>query len=1060
MMIVLFSLLLLSVVGLGMMYSTNMETSINGNYRDKQVAFYAALAGLQEARDRIRAGGDSTLVAPSVLPTTGAANVIYLVSDATTVKPWDTTNTYFDTELCQEKVLSLSGTLGMPCTATASGSSWYQYFDDNNPPTGDTMWKLSYPLDWKWTRISLKTNNMTQYPVNGVSTNADQACWTGSYQMSTPTGYSSGCKPTGGVTAVLVTSVGSGYTSAPTVTLTGDGSGAGATASISAETTGYICATCVTITNGGSGYQSGAPPTVTFTSSTGSGATGVAVLSSVGTSVTNPGSLSVISMTTGGSGYTVAPTISFSGGGGSGATATAVLSTTGTTVTTGYVATVTLTTGGSGYTAAPTVVFTGGNGTGAAATTTLGTSGKIVSISVDTQGTQCYSNDATVHIAAPPAGGTQATATAVYEANYGCVYSIAPPGSNTDCTNKLDAAHGYSPTGQLANVTLSVGNYSVSGTTTVGANNKTVTGYNLSNPGYDTSMYTPNPTNGTTFTSYFRKAGGAAWTDCGNVLVTVTPGKRLLSITVVNGGSGYTSAPAITFTGGAGSTNPTSTATLGFPIATITKTAQGSGYTTVPTISFTGGGTYGTGGAATDTITTSSSTTYSVASITITAGGAGYTSFPTVTLTSSDGGTGAAAAVTALNQSTTTTYPVASVTISNGGIGYDINNPPTVTFSAPPSGTTATGTVTVNSENLTNCGAAGTSTCYIVSAINVSPSPSGSGYSYDPTVTISAPPTCPSCSTATATANSQISGGTKFGQIWMLTSLAQTKTGARAMLQMEVASPVLGFSPGGALTLDGPLTGPPNMPNSAGFGISGIDANSCGETADPNHPAIDGYDNPNNPTNPTSVQEILNGIPSNRLGNYVGSGSTPSVQNGYGALGATMTTPGGLSGLIGAIHDAPGAWHGNGPLSSVPMGTCPTGNIKDASCQTVIDYVNGDLSLSGNPKGYGILVVTGTLSMSGDFAWNGLILVIGDGIANMGGGGNAHVTGNMLVAKIWDSSHNLLGSVGSPTFNWNGGGGNGLTYDHCWSTDLMSAVNFNPSSSSPARVVGFKILPY
>src|SRR5947208_10465217 len=54
MIIALFALLLLSVVGLGMMYSTNMETSINGNYRDKQDASYAALAGLQEARERIR----------------------------------------------------------------------------------------------------------------------------------------------------------------------------------------------------------------------------------------------------------------------------------------------------------------------------------------------------------------------------------------------------------------------------------------------------------------------------------------------------------------------------------------------------------------------------------------------------------------------------------------------------------------------------------------------------------------------------------------------------------------------------------------------------------------------------------------------------------------------------------------------------------------------------------------------------------------------------------------------------------------------------------------------
>ena len=82
MLIVLFSLLLLSVVGLGMMYSTNMETSINGNYRDKQSAFYAALAGLQEGRDRLNGNTTEHITLPAGLPTSGVANVIYIVSDS------------------------------------------------------------------------------------------------------------------------------------------------------------------------------------------------------------------------------------------------------------------------------------------------------------------------------------------------------------------------------------------------------------------------------------------------------------------------------------------------------------------------------------------------------------------------------------------------------------------------------------------------------------------------------------------------------------------------------------------------------------------------------------------------------------------------------------------------------------------------------------------------------------------------------------------------------------------------------------------------------------------
>src|SRR2546421_8092933 len=90
MLMVLFSLLLLSVVGLGMMYSTNMETAINGNYRDKQSAFYAALAGLQEARERIRTSGQTyAITPPTLLPSTSGANVIYIVSDALKVMPYN-----------------------------------------------------------------------------------------------------------------------------------------------------------------------------------------------------------------------------------------------------------------------------------------------------------------------------------------------------------------------------------------------------------------------------------------------------------------------------------------------------------------------------------------------------------------------------------------------------------------------------------------------------------------------------------------------------------------------------------------------------------------------------------------------------------------------------------------------------------------------------------------------------------------------------------------------------------------------------------------------------------
>jgi hyaluronate lyase len=64
----------------------------------------------------------------------------------------------------------------------------------------------------------------------------------------------------------------------------------------------------------------------------------------------------------------------------------------------------------------------------------------------------------------------------------------------------------------------------------------------------------------------------------------------ITAIKVVNGGSGYTSAPAVQITGGGGS-GATATATFSAgKVSAITVVSGGSGYTTTPTVTITGGG--------------------------------------------------------------------------------------------------------------------------------------------------------------------------------------------------------------------------------------------------------------------------------------------------------------------------------------------------------------------------------------------------------------------------------------------------------------------------------------
>lgn len=74
---------------------------------------------------------------------------------------------------------------------------------------------------------------------------------------------------------------------------------------------------------------------------------------------------------------------------------------------------------------------------------------------------------------------------------------------------------------------------------------------------------------------------------------TITPS----SATVTAGGTGYTSAPTVTISGGGGSgATATATVTAG-SVSAITVTHVGSGYTSTPTVSITGGG--GNGATAT-----------------------------------------------------------------------------------------------------------------------------------------------------------------------------------------------------------------------------------------------------------------------------------------------------------------------------------------------------------------------------------------------------------------------------------------------------------------------------
>ena len=159
----------------------------------------------------------------------------------------------------------------------------------------------------------------------------------------------------GAVGVIGITNPGSGYTSAPTVTISApdqtNGIQANAVSTITAN-----AVSAISLSNAGTGYTNAANLTVTISGGGGTNATAIAQLLNF-----NTGTLS-LSVQNGGSGYTNAAniTISISGGGGSGATAKAI--TQGNAIVQ-----VIMTNQGSGYTNSSnvTVTVSGGGGSGA-----------------------------------------------------------------------------------------------------------------------------------------------------------------------------------------------------------------------------------------------------------------------------------------------------------------------------------------------------------------------------------------------------------------------------------------------------------------------------------------------------------------------------------------------------------------------------------------------------------------------------------------------------------------------------------------------------------------------
>jgi hypothetical protein len=190
--IVLLLLLLVSAIGLGMVFMSNTESSINTNYRDSQLAFFAMRAGLEEARDRMRADAPTGwgLTLPTAMP--GSPNsILYITNPLGTSDPVTASlittpgNQYFDDEFCHEffsGVILTNPGPGIPCTVgppSTSVTTTASISPNSNDGTSSAM-------KYKWIRITLKQNQTfgTGEYVDSGQLGSTQICYqTGSKQQ-------------------------------------------------------------------------------------------------------------------------------------------------------------------------------------------------------------------------------------------------------------------------------------------------------------------------------------------------------------------------------------------------------------------------------------------------------------------------------------------------------------------------------------------------------------------------------------------------------------------------------------------------------------------------------------------------------------------------------------------------------------------------------------------------------------------------------------------------------------------------------------------------------------
>jgi len=158
-------ILSLTAFSLSLVLFTQSESRLSNTIAARSQAYYAAVAGLEEARGRL-----NPLAADAIVTLPQQINqVLYLVNSSSQdpVNPTNASSPYYDYEYVQE----FAGGFGAAQVLTSVAS--------DQPGAG-----TSYVIPYKWVRITLKTEHASQTDVNqdGILNLTTPINWDGTHQ--------------------------------------------------------------------------------------------------------------------------------------------------------------------------------------------------------------------------------------------------------------------------------------------------------------------------------------------------------------------------------------------------------------------------------------------------------------------------------------------------------------------------------------------------------------------------------------------------------------------------------------------------------------------------------------------------------------------------------------------------------------------------------------------------------------------------------------------------------------------------------------------------------------